>query len=219
MNVLMELYGIGDRKPQYRCKLKNRLQNTYNEKLTFLSLPDYHSSQIVISTTCFQNQNLSSLLQEVEPQTMMKKTAHELRSLVLEYNSKHEKLSWPPKIEELQDDKRQSPKPLIDFLQNLLVGDNSSIVHGKSLIIRSIADDVMYNISGGSFLTLKHCSLASGLHSMTRQKQPISFLERLGHCISYDHVAEIETAQAELASIIRNNSSILLLQQVQMTLR
>ena len=58
MDVLMELYGIGDKHPQYRLKLKNRLLNTFGDKVTFLS-PNYHSAQIVISRKCFQEQSLS----------------------------------------------------------------------------------------------------------------------------------------------------------------
>ena len=46
----MELYGIGDKHPQYRLKLKNR----FGDKVTFLS-PNYHSAQIVISENDFKN--------------------------------------------------------------------------------------------------------------------------------------------------------------------
>lgn len=70
----------------------------------------------------------------------------------------------------------------------------------------------MHNISGGSHLTLKHCSLGLGLRGMTAQKQLILLLSKLGHCISYDEVKEIETAQAELALLAQKNSSILPIQ-------
>ena len=53
MTVLMTVYGIGDNHAQYQYTLKNRLQNTFGETITFL-LPDYHSTQIVISIKCFQ---------------------------------------------------------------------------------------------------------------------------------------------------------------------
>ena len=75
----------------------------------------------------------------------------------------------------------------------------------KMTIVRSIADDLVYNISNRSILTLKHCSLALGLHGMTGQKQPILLLSKLGHCISYDNVREIKTAQAEIAQLSQKN--------------
>ena len=49
MTILMTVYGTGDNRSQYRYKLKNRLQNTFGDTITFSS-PDYHSTQIVIST-------------------------------------------------------------------------------------------------------------------------------------------------------------------------
>ena len=40
---------------------------------------------------------------------------------------------------------------------------------------------------------------------MTGQKQPILLSSQLGHCISYDTVREIETAQAEIAQLSQQN--------------
>ena len=57
-----------------------------------------------------------------------------------------------------------------------------------------------------------HCSLGLGLHCMTGQKQPILLLSKFGHCISYEKVKEIETAQAELALLAQKTSSILPIQ-------
>ena len=62
----------------------------------------------------------------------------------------------------------------------------------------SFCQDVIHAVSKGKFLTPKHASLGLGLHSMTGQKLPITILARLGHCITYDAINEIETAQAEL---------------------
>ena len=78
----------------------------------------------------------------------------------------------------------------------------------KMTIVRSIADDLVYNISNRSILTLKHCSLALGLHGMTGQKQPILLLSQLGHCISYDAVREMETAQEEVAQLSQQNCTL-----------
>ena len=47
---------------------------------------------------------------------------------------------------------------------------------------------------------------------MTGQKQPILLLSKFGHCISYEKVKEIETAQAELALLAQKTSSILPIQ-------
>ena len=50
------------------------------------------------------------------------------------------------------------------------------------------------------------------LHSASGQKLPITLLHRVGHCISYDQVNLIETAQAELVQHYQNMAVSLLLQ-------
>ena len=213
MDVLMEVYGIGDKHTQYRCKLKNRLLNTFGDKIIFLS-PDYHSAQVIISSKCFKEQSYSSLSNDLKPEILLKNSANYLRELVKESIKSCGKLSWPPTVEELQDVKRNPPNDLLHFIKMLLLGDNHQhVVSGQKWnIIRSIADDLMYSISSRKYFTLKHCSLALGLHGMTGQKEPILLLSKLGHCITYDEVREIETAQSEIALDLQRNSSILPLQ-------
>ena len=72
----------------------------------------------------------------------------------------------------------------------------------------------MYALSNGTFLTIKHASLGLGLHSATGQKLPITLLHRIAHCISYNQVNLIETAQAELVQKYYDLSLSLLLQPV-----
>ena len=182
---------------------KNRLQNTFGDTLTFLS-PDYHSTQIVISTKCFQERRLSSSMSDFQPEKIFKNAANYLRSSVINSYSEVEKLSWPPTVEQLKEERRNPPMILSNFLCDLIIGKPSRYeVNEKKM--RSIADDLVYNISNRSIVTLKHCSLALGLHGMTGQKQPILLLSQLGHCISYDAVREIETAQAEIAQLSQQN--------------
>ena len=69
----------------------------------------------------------------------------------------------------------------------------------------------MYAVSKEMFLTFKHIAKALGLHSATRQKLPITLLHLVGHCISYDQVNLIETAQAELVRHYQNMAVSLLL--------
>ena len=192
MTVLMAVYGIGDNHLQYRYKLKNRLQNTFGNAITFLS-PDYHSIQIVISTKCFHEQNLSSFVSDLEPEIILKNAANYLRISVRNSYKEVEKLSWPPTVEELKEENRKPPMVLLKFLCDLIFGERSrcEVSEKKMRIARSIADDLVYNITNRSIVTLKHCSVALGLHAMTGQKQIIVLLSQLGHCISYDAVREI----------------------------
>ena len=115
---------------------------------------------------------------------IMKTAASILHNSVKEKIEKAEKLSWPPTIEELE--KREPTKELQDFLGNLLVGGESHhcIREKKIRVVKSLADDIMYDISNEQFLTLKHCSLGLEIHSETGTKDPIAVLSRLGYSIT-----------------------------------
>ena len=48
-------------------------------------------------------------------------------------------------------------------------------------------------------MTLKHFLVGLGLHNLTGQKVPIQILSHLGHCVDYNVVRSIETAEARAA--------------------
>ena len=165
----------GHNHPQYRLKLKNRLLKTYGDDLLFLS-PNYHSAQVVISSKCLQEQNISSVV-SIPDEKIVVKSADILRKSILNNIENEEKLTWPPTVEQLENEKRSPPQLLLQFLHRILHGDNNHHIIGekKNNVGRSIADDLLYGVSRGSYLTLKHCSIGLGLHSLTGLKQPHCF--------------------------------------------
>ena len=110
--VLMTVYGSGDNHAQYRYKLRNRLQNTFGDTISFLS-QDYHSTKIIISTKCFQEQSLSSFMSDFEPETILKNAANYLRSSVINSYNEVEKLSWPTTVEDLKEEHRNPQMVLL----------------------------------------------------------------------------------------------------------
>ena len=48
-------------------------------------------------------------------------------------------------------------------------------------------------------VTLKHFLVGLGLHNIIGLKIPIKILSHLGHCIDYNLVCEVETAEVEAA--------------------
>ena len=100
-------------------------------------------------------------------------------------------------------------------MSTLLIDDSHhSIGSAKSYVVRSIAVDIIYNVSNGGFLTVKQCALVLEINSMTGQKRPIVILSKLGHSISHEKVLEIETAQEEVAERFRSNSNVRPIQPV-----
>ena len=86
----------------------------------------------------------------------------------------------------------------------------ASVHHGTSLtaerLIDSFSQDIMYAVSKGEFLTLKHASVGLELHNLTGQKLPLQVLSRLVHSMTYDQICEVETAQAELVQHLKSLS-------------
>ena len=148
----------------------------------------------------------------------MKAAASILHNSVKEKIEKAEELSWPPTVEELEKPNNKEPtKELQDFLRNLLVGGESHHCIGerKIRVVKSLADDIIYNIPNGQFLTLRLCSLGLGIHSKTGTKDPTVVLSRLGHSITYEKVLEIDATQAEVACQFSSNSSLLPIQPLE----
>ena len=64
---------------------------------------------------------------------------------------------------------------------------------------------MIHGVTRGKVVTLKHFLLGVGLHNITGLKLPIRVLSHLGHCIDYDLVCDIETAEAEIAQKMYEN--------------
>ncbi|KAL2095499.1 hypothetical protein ACEWY4_010218 [Coilia grayii] len=68
---------------------------------------------------------------------------------------------------------------------------------GTQRKVLSIAQDLVYNISGGKRWTPKHLGLASTLHQATRSKELVELFHQAGHIISYNNLKQVDTALAE----------------------
>ena len=66
-------------------------------------------------------------------------------------------------------------------------------------LVLSYSPDLIAAVSRRKIVTHKQFLLGIGLHNITGLKTPIRILSHLGHCIDYNLVCEIETAQAEEA--------------------
>ena len=76
-------------------------------------------------------------------------------------------------------------------------------------LLESYTSDLIHGVTRGKVITTKHFLLGLGLHDITGQRLPIQILHRLGHCINYNFVCEIETAQAETPQMLATESGAL----------
>ena len=68
---------------------------------------------------------------------------------------------------------------------------------------------MIHAVTRGKVLTAKHFALGMGLDKMTRSIKLIQLVNKLGHCIDYNSVCGILTAQAQRSSELAKSSSIL----------
>ena len=108
-------------------------------------------------------------------------------------------LPWPPTIYSfLRSSDRKPPKVLTMHLKILLSESHGKPSASRDRLVDSGSHAVLFSVSRGSFQTLGHMAMGLGRHSLTGQKLPLVITSHVGHCITYDLVYEIETAQAEL---------------------
>ena len=63
--------------------------------------------------------------------------------------------------------------------------------------VLSLAQDMVYGVSGGRKWTPKHIGLGSTLHQATRSKHLVDLFHKAGHCLSYQQILQVDTALAE----------------------
>ena len=99
---------------------------------------------------------------------------------------------WPPNEDSLLDYHTESPKILVDFITSI-AHVSSKIPERKKTLINSICQDLMYSFSNGTIRTKKHSYLGLCLKRITGSKECLQWLNRSGHCISYDEVSKLFT--------------------------
>jgi hypothetical protein len=91
------------------------------------------------------------------------------------------------------------------MLLRLIVGGQTSVEsecpenteeHIRSRVL-SVAQDLVYIVSGGRKWTPKHVGLASTLHQATRSKDLVRLFNKAGNCLSYEQVLQVDTSLAE----------------------
>ena len=110
-------------------------------------------------------------------------------------------MPWPPSANYLLNRAPPPPPPdcLKDFLSKVInCKTYSNLSSKKEKVATSIAEDICYAKTNGQWKTNKHFLLVITLHHLSGSTQLISIMNRFGHCQSYDHTLELETAMADL---------------------
>ena len=81
-------------------------------------------------------------------------------------------------------------------------------------LVNSFAQDITPAVSRRKKIQYKQLILRQGLHNLTGSRKVINILHKLGYCMSYNTVCEIETAQTECALEASKLNDILALKPI-----
>ena len=120
-----------------------------------------------------------------------------IREEITKYKSPYS--VYPPVAEEIKYENVVVPK-LLEVLLKSLTKD-TSLSSQITRLVKSIAQDIIYNSTRGKIKTVKHVQLGLFTKRQTGSKV-LDCLNRLGHSISYHEINNIETTFADVQ--IRN---------------
>ena len=203
MHILHDLYGLSTDDTRYRSKLKARIQSEFTDKLHFVFINET-TPEVLIGTESIKSRVLFN-----DKEHLLNQAAEYLRADIEEHSKNLPEHSWPINIDELDLENRSPPESVTSFLSQLLRNKGHPNREALTRLKESQTSDLIHGVTRGKVITTKHFLLGLGLHNITGQSLPIQILHRLGHCIDYNFVCEIETAQAETAQMLATESGAL----------
>eukprot|EP00794_Sanderia_malayensis_P014842 gene14842-biopygen11931 len=203
MKVLHDIFELQTDDTRYRSKLKSRIISVFGDQLYFLSVSK-NIPEVVVNANAIDSHTLFN-----DREHIIKQAAQFLREDILRFAKETPALSWPIMTDEVTSTAREPPSSVESFLRDLLTTKDHAKSDHANRLVKSYSADLVHGVTKGKFITAKHFLLGLGLHNTTGQKKPIQIANHFGHCINYNLVCEVETAQAETAQLLATMSGIL----------
>ena len=97
--------------------------------------------------------------------------------------------------EDIRKGEVNTPEDLVKFFRYLVGGPyvGRELTAPKSYRITSISEVVVFEAISGRRRPAKHLQIGMAIKSLTGSKKVATMLNRLGHCINYNGIKELET--------------------------
>ena len=175
-------------------KLEEKLLKHYGDKICIISGNTFTKDNMVFTASLSVNEAVKKL--DVKGNDLKVKI-RDVALILLEEINKSEKKQLPEnlKIEDIQKSEVDIPELLKLSFQNIIGGPDSRrwASNLKQIRTKSISEDVAFAATSGLIKPQKHLMLGFALRSLTGSRQIVEIMNRLGHCISYHTIEEIET--------------------------
>ena len=201
----LESFGVDRVQDSTKKHIRRTLEQEFGESLHILQDNNgkllVYPDSLTIQELVRENQSLKKELKTLrmstgDPQVQLCKAAKQLRADI-KAKAKDEEQSWPPDVESVIPD--VSPESLSGFLRTLLAGSDDpdradSGTERVQRLVQSFGQDIVYAVTCGKMKPTKHIALSFSVKSLTGNVELISILNRLGHCVAYSQMQEIDTA-------------------------
>ena len=170
--------------------LKRRLTNEFKEKLQYKAAKKGVCFVYCPDSSHLCEKDYSKEWTEFSQKQKLKDVSDILRMEICNMPSAFSK--WPASEQEITTKNASIPTLLRFSLESLLYSSDKQI-HRRNRIISSIAQDLIYNTTNSESKTAKHVELGLCTKIKTSFRKLITWLNRLGHSISYHDVNLVET--------------------------
>ena len=187
-------------------KLKDKLIKHFGDQIQFWS-PNY-KSDIVYSSDVKTGKAVQVAF---DMSTSQRRTVQQvgalLRRHILDENEKANDLPWPPPRDlDCEIGWSKVPSLVETFFESVLSNDPTHLTERQSRLVKSLSQDLSFNVSRGLQVLPKHVSLGILLLHETGSAEMVTVVNRLGHCASYSRIIEILSA---IYTAIKENDEIL----------
>ena len=172
----------------------NFIQQSANNTLVYLCTLTIEDLVIDNYKLKSEQESMKEFVDDEEKVTI--KVAKTLNKLV---NDHPLLMSWPPKENDILPNKvsQYIPKLLDVFCNTLLSSQSSASENSRIMRLKnSIAQDIVYCVSGGKTKTPQSVLFSTVVKSLCNNVEVVKLINNYGHGISYNLIEEIETEHA-----------------------
>ena len=199
--IYEEALGKDENKMNKRT-LKDKILQHFSGKVSFWS-PKYGDA-FLFNEAIEKGEIIEILFKKIEQSKSRKETTvnDQIKNVAKLIKKKIKTLPetytrWPPNEDELISCKTHIPPELELLVTNILTATPASrLTERKKAVISSLCEDMIYNSRAGRFRCSKQTKLGFCIKRKTGSKTLVEWMNKYGHCISYDEVNYLETTLA-----------------------
>ena len=175
-------------------KLERKLMNNFGDRIQLVRPKTIRGN--LICDKKYTTEEAIRLSDKQNIQTKIRDVALFLRREVLQAD--YTPLPSTVSLEDIHIRKGEvnTPEDLVKFPRYLVGGGpylGRELAAAKSYRITSISEDVVFVATSGRRRPAKHSQIGMAIKSLTGSKKVVTMLNRLGHCINYNGIEELET--------------------------